>query len=64
MESIRDEVLLVSEVAKDIRCSKAHVSKLINGLVKGCSKLPAIHIGRRIVVLSSVLEQWKKENVR
>jgi hypothetical protein len=50
--------LTVPEVAKILRCSKAHAHKLINGEVKGTLPLPAIAFGRRRVVSRSVLEAW------
>lgn len=59
-----DEVLTVRDVAQDLRCSKAHVHKLIRGAVYGVSSLPAIHMGRRWVVLRSSLEMWKRANER
>ena len=61
---LHDEVLTVDEVAKDLRCSKAHVYKVINGVVAGVSPLPAIGIGRRRLVRRSTLEQWKRSNER
>jgi len=42
-----DEVITVSEVAAELRCSKAHVYNAINGKVRGVSRLPAITMGRR-----------------
>lgn len=60
----QDEVLTITEVAKDLRCSKAHVYRTINGLVPGVSPLPAISLGRRRLVRRSTLEQWKRANER
>jgi len=57
-----DEVLTVLEVAKDLRCSKAHVYHAINGTVPGLSPLPSISIGRRRLVRRSSLERWKSAN--
>lgn len=59
---VHDEVLTVSEVAAELRCSKAHVHNAINGRVAGVSQLPAIHMGRRRLVRRSALEQWKRVN--
>jgi excisionase family DNA binding protein len=55
-----DEMLTISEVAADLRCSKAHVAKMINGTVKGAQPLPAIRMGRRKLVRRSALEHWKR----
>jgi excisionase family DNA binding protein len=60
----RDLVLTVSEVASELRCSKAHVYKTINGVVPRVSRLPAISMGRRKLVRRSSLEQWKQDNER
>jgi excisionase family DNA binding protein len=59
-----DEVLTVPEVAKDLRCSKAHAYKAIKGSVAGVSPLPAIALGRRRLVRRSTLEEWKRANER
>jgi hypothetical protein len=58
------DILTVSEVAVELRCSKAHVCKSINGLVQGVTPLPAISMGRRKLVRRSSLENWKRENER
>ena len=60
----RDEVLTVAEVAADLRCSKAHLYSAIDGKVIGVSPLPAIRMGRKLLVRRSTLEQWKRDNER
>jgi hypothetical protein len=55
-----DPLLTLPEVAIELRCSKAHVSHLINGKVPGVPPLPAIALGRRRVIRRSTFEQWKK----
>jgi excisionase family DNA binding protein len=60
----KSEILNADEVAKDLRCSKAHVYKAINGKIRGVSPLPAIGMGRRRLVRRSTLEQWKAANER
>jgi hypothetical protein len=50
------------EVAADLRCSEPHVYNMIKGTVDGVSPLPAIRMGRRLVVRRSTLEQWKQDN--
>jgi excisionase family DNA binding protein len=54
------DILTVQEVAADLQCSKAHVCKLVNGAVKNTSRLPAIRLGRRILVRRVTLELWKR----
>lgn len=58
----RDEILTASEVAIELRCSKAHVYNAIAGRIVGVSSLPTISMGRRKLVRRSALEQWKKQN--
>ena len=60
--TLSNEVLTVSEVAADLRCSKAHVYNIINGKVTGVSPLPTIALGRRRLIRRSTLEAWKREN--
>jgi hypothetical protein len=57
-------VLTVPEVALELRCSKAHVHNLINGLVRGVAPLLAIPLGRRRIVRRETLEAWKKDSER
>jgi excisionase family DNA binding protein len=57
-----DRILTVPEVAADLKCSKAHVYKTINGEVPGVTPLPAITMGRRRLIRRSSLEAWKEEN--
>lgn len=59
-----DDILTVSDVATELRCSKTHVHNAIKGNVAGVSALPAIHMGRRKLIRRSALEKWKSENER
>jgi excisionase family DNA binding protein len=56
------EILSVTEVARILRCSKAHVCKAINGQVTGVTPLPAISMGRRKLVRRQSLEAWLIQN--
>jgi predicted DNA-binding transcriptional regulator AlpA len=58
-----DPVLTAKEVAEDLRCSKSHVYRLMCGEVEGVTPLPFLALGRKKVVLRSVLEHWKRENI-
>jgi excisionase family DNA binding protein len=58
----QNEILTVAEVAAELRCSKAHVYKVIVGKVEGVSPLPAILMGRRKLVRRAALEYWKTAN--
>ena len=61
MPNVPDPVLNAAEVARDLRCSKAHAHHLINGAVAGVPAIPALRLGRRAVVLRSSLERWKAQ---
>ena len=60
--SENSEILSITEVALNLRCSKAHVYNAINGKITGVSQLPAIPMGRRRLVRRSSLESWKSAN--
>ena len=60
--SENSEILSITEVALNLRCSKAHVYNAINGKITGVSQLPAIPMGRRRLVRRSSLESWKAAN--
>jgi len=55
-------VLTAMEVARELRCSKAHVFNLINGKVSGISPLPALWLGRRRLVRRRSLDYWIAAN--
>jgi|ERR1051326_6641182 hypothetical protein len=52
------EVMTVKEVAGILRCSKAHLSNLMNGKVSRLPPLPHISLGRRKLVRRAALERW------
>jgi hypothetical protein len=55
-------VLTAMEVARELRCSKAHVFNLINGKVSGIPPLPALWLGRRRLVRRRSLDHWMAAN--
>jgi Helix-turn-helix domain len=55
-------VLTVIEVARELRCSKAHVHNLINGKVSGQRPLPSLWLGRRRLVRRCSLDRWITAN--
>lgn len=61
---VRDPLLTIREVAKELRCSPAHTYNLINGKVRGVTPMPVLSAGRRLTVRRSSFEQWKCENER
>jgi hypothetical protein len=59
---LSDSILTTTEIAVELRCSKAQVYRLLNGAVKGVPKLAYISLGRKKVVRRSTLEDWKHVN--
>lgn len=51
----------VAEVAADLRSSKAHVSNIITGKIRGVVPLAVIRLGRRVLIRRATLEQWKSQ---
>jgi excisionase family DNA binding protein len=51
-------VLTVAEVARELRCSKAHVHNIVAGKVPNLPPLPVLRIGRRVLIRRDGLEAW------
>jgi hypothetical protein len=51
-------VLTIAEVARELRCSKAHVHNIIGGKVANLPPLPVLRIGRRLLVRYDGLKTW------
>ena len=58
MPDAPSNVLTVAEVARDLRCSKAHVHNIIHGKVPDLPPLPVLHIGRRVLIRNEALKAW------
>jgi excisionase family DNA binding protein len=58
------DILTTDEVAKELRCSKTHVSKAIAGKLPNVTPLPAVAMGRRKLVRRTALLKWIEENER
>lgn len=52
------QMLTLPEVAQLLRCSKGHLSNLLNGRVPGARPLPHISVGRRKLIRRESLEHW------
>jgi predicted DNA-binding transcriptional regulator AlpA len=52
------KVLNLAEAASLVRCSRAHLSNIINGKVRGIPHLPTVRIGRRVLFRRESLELW------
>lgn len=51
-------ILTLDEVARILRCSKAHMSNLTNGKVLGVPALATVKCGKRKVVRHETLLAW------
>jgi excisionase family DNA binding protein len=56
------DLLTIREVAELLHCSKAHVCNVVAGRVHGCTPIPAVHLGRRMLVRRDSLLQWIERN--
>jgi excisionase family DNA binding protein len=52
------QILTLPEAAQVLRCSKAHLSNLLNGRVPGARPLPHVSVGRRKLIRRESLELW------
>jgi predicted DNA-binding transcriptional regulator AlpA len=52
------KVLNLAEAAALVRCSRAHLSNVVNGKVHGIPRLPTVRIGRRVLFRRESIEQW------
>lgn len=59
--TIAPAVLTMSEVARELRCSKAHVHNIVAGKVANLPPLPVLRIGRRVLVRAEGLKSWMAE---
>lgn len=51
-------ILTLADVSKELRCSKAHLSHIVNGKVAGLPPLPVARIGRRVIIRREALLKW------
>ena len=56
-------ILIATEVAAELRCSKSQVYRLMHGQVEGVTTLPHLSLGRKKVVPRTVFEEWKRVNI-
>jgi excisionase family DNA binding protein len=56
------DLLTITEVADVLHCSKAHVCNLVAGRVLGCKPMPAVRLGRRMLVRRGSLLTWIEQN--
>ena len=54
-------VLNLAEAARFVRCSRSHLSNVLNSKVRDVPHLPAVRIGRRVLFRRESLEQWLRQ---
>jgi len=52
------DILTINEVAKILRCSKAHVCNALRGTIPGVPQLTHVPFGRRKLVRKGWLQEW------
>ena len=57
-DPVQGPLLTLAEASTYLRCSKAHVSNLIRGLVPNSQPLPAVRLGRRVYVRRDSLARY------
>jgi hypothetical protein len=57
-----NDVLTIAEVAAILRCSKNHVSNVLNGKVAGLPTLTHFVMGRRKLVRREWLSEWMERH--
>jgi MarR-like DNA-binding transcriptional regulator SgrR of sgrS sRNA len=60
----KSQVLTINDVATILHCSKAHVSNVLNGKVRGLPRLTHFAMGRRKLVRREWLDRWMEANRR
>lgn len=55
-------LLTVKQVARLLQCSKAHVCNAIAGKLRGCRPMPAVKMGRRMLIRRESLMTWIEQN--
>lgn len=53
-------ILTLADVARMLRCSKAHVSNIIRRKVPRLPPLPIVRIGRRVLIRDESLAEWMR----
>jgi hypothetical protein len=56
------DLLTLADVAALLHCSKAHVCNGVAGRLGGCTPIPAVRLGRRLLVRRESLLNWIERN--
>jgi excisionase family DNA binding protein len=61
-QTAKRDVLTLSEIARILRCSKTHISNVLNGKVPGVPRIAHVAMGRRKLVRREWLDQWMESS--
>jgi hypothetical protein len=61
IQPLAPAVFTIAEVARELRCSKAHIHNIVAGKVPNLPPLPVLRIGRRVLVRAQGLKAWMSE---
>jgi len=56
------DILTVKEIAGLLRCSKAHVANVMQGKVRGLTRLMHLPLGRRKAARRASVHEWMEAN--
>ena len=51
-------MMTMAEASAFLRCSRSHLSNLLNGKVQSTPSLPFVRVGRRVLFRQQALEAW------
>jgi hypothetical protein len=57
-DAARLALLTITEAARELRCSKAHLYNVLRGRVECLPPLPVFHIGRKAFIRRAQLQAW------
>jgi excisionase family DNA binding protein len=64
MDSATVDLLSLTEASEILHVSKSHLSNIVAGRVRGCNAIPAIRLGRRMLIRRESLLSWIEQNDR
>ena len=57
-------VMTLKQAASYLQVSKAHLSNVINGKVRGVAPVRSIRLGRRILIKREWIDEWLESSER
>jgi len=63
-ERANSPLMSLNEAAAYLHVSKAHLSNVLNGKVRGVTPVPSIRLGRRVLIRREWIDQWLEAAAR